>query len=221
MLPHRGAPRPTPPRHPAFQGQTKKPVPASRLPAKRTRHNWTQQERDFIRLYYRGTNESRRYIANVLKVTEYAVAGQVARMGLCKRTDRTKWTPDEDEQLRTLLPKYPVSKVAKIMHRSVNAVYIRAKRLQMSCRDRDDWYTLQEVAEILGMDKRWVKKRIDIGALKAGANYEHKRTDGYTTTYRIRRGDLKNFIRRYPDELNAVNVDLIAVVDLLSGLLPI
>ena len=85
-----------------------------------------------------------------LKVSDHAVAGQIARMGLCRRTSRTKWTPDEDEVLRTLLPKHSHIKVAKIMHRSVNAVVVRAKRLEVSRRERDDWFTLADASQILG-----------------------------------------------------------------------
>ena len=220
--PMRVVPPPAPRRRPANATVTRlapKGRPEPRR--KRPRHVWTQQECDLLRLYYRGTTESRRYLAGVLKMSDSAVAGKISRMGLCKRSDRTKWSAEDDEQLKTLLPKYTVSRISKIMHRSVNAVYIRAKRLKISCRDRDDWYTLQEAAEILGMDRRWVRKRVEIGVLKASTHYEHPRSDGYTSAYRIRRGELKNFIRRYPHELNAVNIDVIAVVDLLSGLLPV
>ena len=137
------------------------PAPSRRLAPppgqkpKRPRHLWSQKEKDFVRLYYRGTRDSRRYLAAVLKVSEHAVAGQVNRMGLCKRSSRAKWTPDEDEQLRTLIGRYPVSRISKIMHRSPNAISVRAKRLKPSRRDRDDWYTLTEVAEILGVDRHW------------------------------------------------------------------
>ena len=65
--------------------------------AVRTNHRWTQEEREVVRREYRQTHKSRRELAAKLGVTEYAVAGQVSRMGLGKRTDRRPWTPEEDE----------------------------------------------------------------------------------------------------------------------------
>ena len=191
------------------------------LRPKRSRHNWTQPERDFIRLNYQGSIESRRYLASVLKVSDHAVAGQIARMGLCRRTSRTKWTPDEDEVLRTLLPKHSHIKVAKIMHRSVNAVVVRAKRLEVSRRERDDWFTLADASQILGVDHRWIATRISNGTLKASLHYPGAKSDDSPRAHHISRSNLRNFIRRYPEELNANNLDLISVVDLLSGVLPV
>ena len=223
-------PRPRPPRDAARNTLPGVRPPSPLAKPKRNRHKWVQREREFIKAHYVGTRQSRRQLALLLSVSEFAVAGQVARMGLCRRSDRTKWSPEEDEDLRKLLPKYPISKVSVMMHRSTNAVSARAKRLNISRRERDDWFNLRDVCDILGVDHRWAQKRIANGALKASIHHRPEDPIRQTTSldeadrphsYHIKRADLKNFIRRYPQDLSANNIDLVAVVDLLSGLLPV
>lgn len=216
--------QPTHPAGPANRRDSHLPKPPPTKPTKHTkhtRHKWTPEEQDYIRRHYRGTLRSRQELASILHVSEYAVAGQVSRMGLCRRSDRTKWSSEEDDQLRELISKHPAPKVATILHRSVNAVINRSKRLNMSRRDRDDWYTLNEVCMILGVDHRWAKRRVANGSLKAKPHHGKAKKGEPTHTHHISRRDLKNFIRRYPEDLNANNLDLITVVDLLSGLLPV
>jgi len=103
------------------------------------------------------------------------------------------------------------------MHRSLNSVVVRMKRLHLSRRVRDGWYTKREVCEILGMDHKWVQRRIDSGALKAEPHDPEsplpKKNGG--SCWHITEKDLAKFIVHHPQELNGRNVDLIIVVDLL------
>ena len=202
-----------------------------RMP-KRLHHRWSDRERDFIKKHYSGTRQFRRDLASLLGVSEYAIAGQVARMGLCYRSNRARWSPAEDEELKKLLPQHPIAKVASTLNRSINAVSARAKRLNISRRDRDDWYNLKDVCDILGTDRRWVQKRIANGSLKAFIHHSsntaarHKAQTGesrhHPRSYHIKRVDLKTFIRRYPQDLKSSNLDLVSLVELLAGgLLPI
>jgi len=48
----------------------------------RSNHNWTPEELEVVRRDYKGTNASSRAIAAELGVTEFAVKGQAAKMGL-------------------------------------------------------------------------------------------------------------------------------------------
>ena len=181
--------------------------------ATRTNHCWTEEEREIVRREYRHTRESRRHLAAKLGVTEYAVAGQIGRMGLGKITARRPWTQKEDEKLCELIPRMPLNHVAKVLHRSINSVTVRAKRVRASRRVRDGWYTKREVCGILGMDHKWVQRWIDSGALKA--TYHHGQG-----AWHIEERALKRFMQRYPHELNGRNVDLIQVVEILAGVLP-
>ena len=95
------------------------------------------------------------------------------------------------------------------------AVVKRSNRLGLSFRDRDGWYTQNEVAAILGVKDRWVKARIDNGALNAQWAGKGRGPD---CMRRISRRALRTFIRRYAGELVGQDYDLLEVVDVLAGL---
>ena len=204
------------------RNRSQPPENPKRTATKRVRHHhWTQEERETVKREYQGTLKSRRELAAVLEVSEFAVAGQIARMGLCNASDRTKWTPEEDKLLIELVPQLSMDKIAKQMNRSINAVTTRSKRLKTSRRTKGNWHTLKEVTDILGKDRRWVLRRIEDGRLKATPHYWTTPNDAGNSYWRINRNDLKVFIQTYPHELNGRNVDLITVVDILAGLKPI
>lgn len=187
-------------------------------------HRWTDEEREIIRRDYRHTHESRRELAKKIslmsgdKVTEFAVAGQISMMGIAKRDDRRPWTPREKERLAEIIHQYNPRKVARMMHRSLNSVVVQSKRQNASRRVRDGWFTKREVCEILGVDHHWVQRRIDSGALKASYHYDHRPSQKGGSAWHIDDEALTYFIRTYPEELNARNVDLIMIVELIAGI---
>ncbi len=183
---------------------------------RRPYHRWTDDERNLIRREYDETLQSRQDLALKLGVSEGAVAGQVGKLGLGRRTGRNPWTPDEEELLRELVSQMPVDEVAGTLHRSRYAVIAKARQLGVSPRDRDGWYTRQEVCELLGVDAQWLQRRIDGGALKA-SRFHGDGPDPWGRTWRIEARDLRRFIRRFCHELTGRNVDLEQIVELLAG----
>lgn len=187
----------------------------------RTLHKWTQEELEIVIRDYRGSHQSRREIADKLGVTEFAVAGQIAKLGIANSSDRRPWTPQEDLELAELTSQLSNTQIAKRMKRSVNSVTVRAKRLGCSRRIRDDWYTIGDAAGILGKDRKWVRCRVQDGRLKARHHHHQGRNRDNApprATWHISRKDLRTFLQTYPHELTARNVDLVAVVDILVGL---
>ncbi|MBA7711953.1 hypothetical protein ES703_120921 [subsurface metagenome] len=142
---------------------------------------------------------------------------QMRRMGLCpKCAERKSWTPEEEERLAELLGKCCLEKAAYQMHRTVASLASKAKRLGLTLRGKDGWFTAREVAEILGVPNAWVRRRIESGALKASYHYGIK--PGSPFSWHIQKEDLRAFIRHYPEELGGRVVDFIQVVDILVGL---
>lgn len=183
------------------------------------KHRWQDWEREVVRLRYRQNDESAQEIANELGVTFYAVKGQTGRLGLCKKTGRKNWDPMQDGQLQRFINRYCVTEIAKRMHRSVNSVVLRSKRLGLSRRFREGWYTKREVMEICGVDHSRVQSWINKGMLKASYHNGIRPSQKGMRMWHIEEGALKNFLRRYPQELNGRNVDLIQIIDVVAGLI--
>ena len=172
-----------------------------------------------MRRDYAGTRESAMEIAGRLGVSVLAVKGQVGILGLAKPSGRRPWTPEEDRATRKPhTEKDRHLAISRIMHRSVNSITVRARRIRASRRNRDGWYTKSEVCEILGENGRWVQKRIDEGKLRASHHHGERpgRNEGLRA-WHISEEDLREFIRRHPGELTGRNVDLLAIVDILAG----
>ena len=183
------------------------------------KHRWTDEEKQIVRRDYAHTRQSAIEIGRRLGVSEYAVKGQVSMMGLGNHDNRHPWSPKEDKKLRRLLRRWGPRTVAKKMHRSLNSVVLRSKRLNISRRKRDGWFTKRDVCEILGVDHKWVQARIDSGAIKAYYHYGTKPSKHGMSAWHIEEANLRDFIQRYPQELIARNLDIIMVVDILAGVL--
>lgn len=183
-------------------------------------HQWTEDQEDIVRRDYKGTHASARAIAeNIgLGITEFQVRRKAYTMGLAKKTDRRPWDPEQDDMLRELMPRYSVNYVSKVMRRSINSVVVRAKRLGLHLRNHDGWYTKKEVGEILGVEHRWVQRRIDSGILKATYHNGRRPTNHGSAMWHIEEKDLCRFIRRYPQDLEGRNVDIITIVEILAGI---
>ncbi len=191
----------------------------------RENHKWTEEEREIVRRDYRHTHASREEIGRRLGVGPNAVVGQVSSMGIAKRSDRHPWNPPlpgkepdwEDALLHDLGHQYCPRLIAKMMRRSLNSVTVRMKRQGVFRRYRDGWYTKADVCGILGMDHKWVQRRIDSGALRARPHDPESIPPcaSGSSCWHIDESALRKYIINHPDELNGRNVDLIVIVDLL------
>ena len=182
----------------------------------RKNHRWTEDELEIVRRDYKGTNDSAQMIADSLGVTRHAVKGQAALMGLLQQKS-PPWTGYELERLQLLIHQCSISQIAKILHRSTNAVKIKATRLKMGLRTRDDWYTKKDVCEILGVDHKRVQSWIDSGALIATWHNGRKPQKNGMSMWHITADSLKSFIIRYSGELLGRNVDIQQIVFIVAG----
>jgi len=183
----------------------------------RSWHRWTDIEREIVRRDYDGTWATTRRIAERLQVTPHGVRGQAHLLGVGTFwSDRERWTPEQDEHLAEIIHEHPLKVVALKMGRGLNSVAVRAKRLGLNRRERDGWYTKREVCEILGVDHKWVQRRIDEKLLKAsydGAKPAQK-GGGY---WRIQERDLRQYLIENCGDLNGRNVDLVQIVSILTA----
>ena len=181
-------------------------------------HRWTEEEREILRREPSQTHEARRQLAARLGVTEGVVEYQATKMGLHRARGGRTWTTEEEKKLLELVERKPVTQIARILNRSINSVTVRAKKLNASRRSRNGWYTLGETAEMLGASQPWVRRRIENGSLRATQHYEDRRPQARGRPMHIEERDLRQFIRSHPQDLNGRNVDMVQIVQILSGL---
>ncbi len=180
------------------------------------KHRWTEEELEIVRRDYKGTNASSQAIASKLGVTLAAVKGKAAVMGIMQ-VKSPAWTEAEEETLAELITRYAPHFIAKKLHRSVNAVVVKSKRMGLSRRCRDGWFTKKEVCELLGVDHKKIQGYIDRGKLKASWHGELKPQQNGTAMWHINAGDLREFIIKNIGAFQGRNVDLLLIVWLING----
>ena len=186
------------------------------------KHKWTDEERDIVRRDYDGHNHTAHLIALKLsyitgdRITFNAVKGQAAKMGIL-RNKSPDWTDKETELLQEMITQYSPMKIAKRLHRSLNAVVVKSKRLGLSRRFRDGWYTKRDVAEMLGVDHKKIQKYIDSGHLKAHYHTGVKPKKNGGACWHIKQEDLIRFIVNNVGDFHGRNVDLTTIVWLITG----
>ena len=149
-------------------------------------HQWTDEELQIVRRDYRHTRQSTEELALRLGVTVNAVKGKVQRLGIASTSGRRRWTPEEDARLWELVPRYAMTTIAKKLGRGLNSVVVRSKRLGVTRRCRDGWYTMREVEAILAMDHRWIKARVDSGDAEGDPSKRPRRPRRYVALRRAR-----------------------------------
>ena len=184
------------------------------------RHVWTEDDLDLMRREYVPTGAIVEGLAARMGLTPAQVKAQAHAMGLAKRTDygqsrRREWSDEENGQLRDLLRRFSVATAAKQLGRSETSVRERAKRLGISLRGHEGWYTKREVCETVGQDHPWVQRRIDNGELVAGWQHGRRPQKNGAAAWRIEERDLGRYIVRHADEIGR-NCDLVEVVRLAA-----
>jgi len=179
------------------------------------KHYWTDEERSIVIRDYDGTNKTAQKIAYNLGVTLFAVKGQAAKLGIMQQKS-PDWTEKELERLAELVHQYSITQVAKRLHRSPNAVKIKATRLKLGLRARDGWFTKREVCEILGVDHHKVQRWIDNGQLKASYHNGVRPQKNGMAMWHIEEADLRDFIINNSGQLLGRNVDIQQIVWLLG-----
>lgn len=180
------------------------------------KHYWTDEERDIVRREYDGHNLAALKLAGNLGVTFNAVKGQVQRMGIAIDKSRG-WTDQETEILAEMITQYSPITIAKRLKRSVNSVVVKSKRLRLSRRVHDGWFTKKEVCEIFGVDHKKIQRYIDNGKLKASWHTQRKPQKNGMAMWHIKSKDLKEFIKKNIGDFQGRNVDLVMIIWILNG----
>ena len=180
-------------------------------------HTWTNDEKGIIRETFDQSYSSVCRLAQRFGVTPNALSELISRMGL-RVVRRRRWSPREEKRLEELLANHSVDEVVKITKRSYTAVLVKAKKLHLAKNNREGWYTEEDVAQIFGMSGKTVTNRIEKGLLTAMPHDSSRPPrKGKSAPWHISKESLIGYIRKYPEDLQGRNVDMICLVDVLAG----
>lgn len=181
-------------------------------------HHWTEEDDMYIRSRYTYTIESLRELGRHFGVSENSIRQRLTRLGILRQSVR--WSASELQYLEENYDKYPNRVLAKKLHKSVNSITAKARRLRVKKMNRDGWFTETDVAKIFGVDVGWITRRLKSGQ----CNLEMRPFDtdkppsqGHYNSWKISEKALRDFIRKYPEELTGCNVDFVMLVDILAG----
>jgi len=189
--------------------------------ARRTiKHKWTEDEEDIVRQQYKGNHQSQKDIADYLNyagaqppISQFAVQGRVNKLGLGQRENR-RWSESEMNRLREWTGRIRPEEVAVRLKRGIVSVIVKQKKMGLSLRAKDGWYTKKDVAEMLGVEHKKVQRWMDDGYLKAVPYRVMPQKNGGGQWY-IEEKDLRCFLLHYPQELVGRNLDVVQIFDIL------
>jgi len=188
----------------------------------RNHHVYTDADDILIRERYRSTRASAQALADMLGTSVSGIKCRAQRIGVSRaghRGNGAPWTTEEDELLREIYPKLSLAKIKKKLGRSMSSVVARCKVLHLSRKYHDGFFTLREVGQIMGREPYWLRRQIDAGLLKAERNNpDFAPQENGGSYWRISEAAVRDYIRRFPQELIGRGFDVVMVVDLLVGI---
>ena len=183
------------------------------------RHYWTEDELDTLRREfdpsYGHALLSLRRLAARFGVSEQAVHMVLKDIGAVRRAaTRKPWDANQDAYIAEHIGRHSRRYIARALGRTVDSLNLRISVLGLGQGyTRNGCYTLQEVRRMLGVNDGWLRARIDAGKLAA----ERDGVGGRTVAWRISEESLRDFVRRYPHDLQGRNVAMVEFVELLVG----
>ena len=184
---------------------------------------WDNEKLAIIKANYDGSMKSRAELAERFGVSRIALWHILHRSGLLMRGWKSHWTEEEVEKLIELVPRMRLGEVAQEMGRSINIItakmcHLRRQGVHISLKYRDEWYTAEEIAMILGVDPQRITGYIRSGKLKAEphdpSNPPAKNSGGM---WRISLRRFRRFLHDYPDDITVRrNVDFPVLIDVLT-----
>ena len=178
---------------------------------------WNERQIGIVRMRYECTMVSARSLAPIVGKSPSAIKNKARSMGLGRGFPLLRpWTEREIETLTEYITRLPVHQLAKELKRSVSAVTSKAQKLKLSRRARDGHYTAQEISEILGVPSAQVLRWIQHGEIKAEPSREPK-SNGAVVRWIVEEKVIRDFIISSARLLSGRNIDLLAVVFILTG----
>ena len=186
-------------------------------------HAYTEADIDLIRHYYTSREMPLCKLAKTIGISYASLKWKAACLGLSRPNvnGAFRFTPEQDETMMQMAGQYNVSSIATKVGRSPQAVRDRMQYLGISYEisNRDEWYTCDDVAKILGMGQDTVRRLIHDKVLKSQPFHKDNPATMHGEAWQISKAALRDYIRRHPHQLRGRKIDMINLVEILAGVI--
>lgn len=174
----------------------------------------------YLRMHYdvtSGRGMSHR-LAKALNVPKWRICRWACYLGLSRTVKPAPWSLEESALLERFIGKRSPEWIQRhhLKARSVTAICVKAKRMQFSRRDFDD-YTGRQLAVAFGVDAKTVGRWIEQGKLKATRWGTARTPAQHGDHYRITQDAVRRFVREHPSTFDLRKVDQLWFLDLVFG----
>ena len=128
-----------------------------------------------------------------------------------------RWSGEERDRLRSLVATRTPHQVAVVLGRTVTSVRVQASRLELEWWVREDEVSVRELAQVFGVDIRWVMRRINRKDLRAVTPYGRRPGLRGADLYRVPAQAVRSYLLCHAHELKGRRVHLDRIVGILAG----
>lgn len=181
----------------------------------RRQYTVTEPGRARIRELYNGTSANIDILSAELIAPRYMIKKWAREEGLTRTRNDRRWTTEEEDYLELHLRKVSLKKIGAKLGRTPAAVKQHAYRLGIS-KCLTHGYTLSKLSVAVGYTRTKVERWVNNGWLK-GVRRQTERTEGQSDVWYFSNKEVRKFIKEHPLEIDGRRVDMVWLVDLLTG----
>ena len=128
-----------------------------------------------------------------------------------------RWSGEERARLRALVETHTIHQAAPVLGRNVNSVRVQASRLGLEWHIHEDQMSVRELAQVFGVDIRWVMRRINRKDLRAVTPYGRRPGLRQVGLYRVPAQAVRSYLLCRSRELKGRRVDLARIASIMAG----
>ena len=128
-----------------------------------------------------------------------------------------RWTGEERKRLRSLVETRTPHQAAAVLGRNVNSVRVQASRLGLEWHIHEGQMSVRELAQVFGVDIRWVMRRINRKTLRAVTPYGRRPGLRQVGLYRVAAQAVRDYLMSHADELQGRGVNLARIAGIMAG----
>ena len=128
-----------------------------------------------------------------------------------------RWSGEERARLRALVETRTTHQAAAVLGRSVNSVRVQASRLGLTWGIQEADFSVRDLAQVFGVDIRWVMRRINRKDLRAVTPYGRRPGLRQVGLYRVPAQAVRSYLLCRSRELKGRRVDLARIASIMAG----